>query len=368
MSSNKDPNETQADDQTPQQQPKNPTAEAPQSEEPLHILITGTSQGIGLAAAQQLIQDGHHHVYHACRSHDRAKQAALEAGGGIVLEEACDLSDLDSIKRFAKEVIDKVPHLDVLCLNAGIAPSYSSKKDNLKPLLTAQGFESCIGINHIGHFLLLQLLLPKLMSRQNAKRPACIVITASAVHDPAQKAGQSGGTTATLGDISGLGVNLAQADNITDLPTMIDGSLEYSGGKAYKDSKLCNILMCRQAAKLYKDKNICCCSFSPGLVPTTGLFAPAREESWWKMHAFATLASVMGISVPVQVAAERLVYMVTAPDTEIVNGAYYGAQSKSRATTPQDGFVEIAASTEASSDIIAQQLWERSLEVVHDWL
>ena len=86
----------------------------------LNIAITGSSQGIGLSAARQLLADGHN-VFHACRSAERAAVAAEAAGGGTPL--VCDLADLASVRSFAAELSTSATPLDVLCLNAGIAPS-----------------------------------------------------------------------------------------------------------------------------------------------------------------------------------------------------------------------------------------------------
>ena len=179
----------------------------------LHIAITGTSQGIGLDAAKRLIRDGHT-VYHANRNSARSAEAAQQAGGGVPM--VCDLASLASVRAFAEELATKP--LDVLCLNAGIAPSTKAET----AARTADGFESCIGTNHLGHFLLANLLAPK-VSR--------IVVTASSVHDPEQPGGAVGGKGgATLGDLSGLG------PLTTGGPTMVDGSVEYDGSTAARKS------------------------------------------------------------------------------------------------------------------------------------
>ena len=326
-----------------------------QTQRPLHIVITGSSQGVGLAAAQSLIRRGHY-VYHACRSQERSEHAVVAAGGGIALE-PCDLSDLDMVKNFAKDLERKVPRLDVLCLNAGMAGLTSATSP---PTLTVQGFEGVIGVNHLGHFLLTQLLYNKLAADGGGR----LVITASSVHDPSLKAGQSGGKIATVGDLSGLGVDLRKNP---DGPTMIDGTLEYHGGKVYKDSKLCNILMCRHAAKIFPS-SITCVSFNPGFVPTTGLFSSLRKESWWKAQALTLFANIMGFSVPLEVAGERLVYMATA--SSLPNGSYFCAPSKSQATRPDEegGFAPNPVSEEASNDELAARLWKRSLQVVNEWM
>ena len=179
----------------------------------LHIAITGTSQGIGLDAAKRLIRDGHT-VYHANRNSARSAEAAEAAGGGVPM--VCDLASLASVRQFADELSGK--ELDVLCLNAGIAPSTKAET----AARTADGFEACVGTNHLGHFLLANLLAPK-VSR--------IVVTASSVHDPDQPGGAVGGKGgATLGDLSGLG------PLTTGGPTMVDGATAYDGSTAARKS------------------------------------------------------------------------------------------------------------------------------------
>eukprot|EP00555_Chaetoceros_dichaeta_P007295 CAMPEP_0198266616 /NCGR_PEP_ID=MMETSP1447-20131203/29305_1 /TAXON_ID=420782 /ORGANISM="Chaetoceros dichaeta, Strain CCMP1751" /LENGTH=130 /DNA_ID=CAMNT_0043956813 /DNA_START=42 /DNA_END=430 /DNA_ORIENTATION=+ len=86
----------------------------------LTIAITGSSQGIGLDAAKRLLTAGHT-VIHCCRNQDRATIAVTESGGGTPL--VCDLSSFDSIRASAQTLITEAPTLDVLCLNAGVAPS-----------------------------------------------------------------------------------------------------------------------------------------------------------------------------------------------------------------------------------------------------
>lgn len=326
---------------------------------PLHIVVTGSSQGIGLVAARRLIQEGHI-IYHACRNEERAREAVAAAGGGYPL--VCDLSDLNSVKKFSRTVKEQVPRLDVLCLNAGIAPSATSSTQSPRRL-TSQGFEPCIGINHIGHFLLVQLLYRKLAADGGGR----LVVTASSVHDPALKAGQSGGKTATLGDMSGLGINLRENPSGA---TMVDGAVEYHGGKVYKDSKLCNILMTRHAAKVLPS-SIRSVSFNPGFVPTTSLFDSLRRESYWKAQALTLMASLLGFSVPVEVAGQRLAYLATTPlPNTVPNGAYYSAPVKSRAVTPAEhnAFDVTTVSKEAATDSVAEQLWEDSMKVVGEWL
>ena len=312
---------------------------------PLHICMTGSASGIGAVAAQRLVAEGHV-VYHAARTPERAQEAVTRAGGGIPL--VCDLASFQSIRDCAGTLHKTVERLDVLCLNAAVAPNARF------PRLTAEGLEECVGVNHLGHFLLAKLLYPKLKANPEGAR---VVVTASSVHDPQSRGGRSGGKSATVGDLSGLGVDLR--DNPKG-PTMIDGAIKYHGGKVYKDSKLCNILFSAEAARRYAS-SVKVVSFNPGFVPTTGLFASMREQSPWKATTMVWIAKCMGWSVPLEVASERLVHMILDPN--IPSGSYYSALVGSRATDPETGFGPSTVSKEASDAQLARKLWIKSIEV-----
>ncbi|OEU13121.1 NAD(P)-binding protein [Fragilariopsis cylindrus CCMP1102] len=347
--------------------------------------ITGSSQGIGLEAATRLIADGHT-VYHACRNQERANVALQESGGGIPM--ICDLNDFHSIRNFAEQLINKsTPNgggLDVLCLNAGIAPSTKSTV----PKLTKDGYEECIGVNHLGHFLLANLLKDHLLKKSSSSssgNSGRIVITASSVHDPEGPGGAVGGKGgATLGDLSGLGINLTDKNknNSADAPTMPDGSITYDGGKIYKDSKLCNLLFMREAVKRWGGNNgngndndedgLTILSFNPGFIPSSGLFRAPREDNWFGATAFTFIAGVIGFAVPIEIGGGRLAYMATVGNTKkstttdgIKNGSYFSADVKSKGTTIEDGFDgQTTISVEASNDDIASQLWDISAKIV----
>ena len=130
---------------------------------------------------------------------------------------------------------------------------------------TKQGFEETIGVNHLGHFLLCQGLLPKLLSTAGARKR--IVITSGEIHNAESPDGRNGAVP-TLGDLSGLELG-------PDFE-MCDGG-DFDGNKAYKDSKLCGVLFARELARrlresLGDDADVVCNVFSPGFVPTSGLF------------------------------------------------------------------------------------------------
>jgi protochlorophyllide reductase len=123
-------------------------------------------------------------------------------------------------------------------------------------------FHPLVGTNHLGHFYLNHLLLPKVN-----KETGRIVVTASSVHDPESPGGKQG-MAASLGDLKGFEVDGAMFQ-------MVDGGT-YNGDKAYKDSKLCNILFTRELQRRLESsdvtKNIVVNSFSPGLITSSGFF------------------------------------------------------------------------------------------------
>jgi len=115
------------------------------------VIVTGANSGLGEATARELARVGAR-VILACRNLDKGNAAAAGMSGDVEVRRL-DLQSLDSVHEFA----DGVSGVDVLINNAGImAVPYA---------LTADGFESQIGTNHLGHFALTNLLLPKISDR-----------------------------------------------------------------------------------------------------------------------------------------------------------------------------------------------------------
>lgn len=114
-------------------------------------IVTGASGGLGEVTARELARVGAR-VILAVRNTDRG-DAAAERMTGHVEVRRLDLQDLSSVRRFA----DDIDSVDVLVNNAGIMAT--------KHAVTADGFEGQIGTNHLGHFALTNLLLPRLTDR-----------------------------------------------------------------------------------------------------------------------------------------------------------------------------------------------------------
>ncbi|MEM9620647.1 MAG: oxidoreductase [Pseudomonadota bacterium] len=142
------------------------------------FVITGANSGIGYATAQILATSGAR-VLLCCRSLERGRQAArtidayvrAQAGSRVpsadVAALALDLADLHSIRAAAAQLL-KEPRLDVLINNAGLMGP--------RRMLTADGCESQFGVNHLGHFALTNLVLPKLL-----QQPASRIVTVSSL-------------------------------------------------------------------------------------------------------------------------------------------------------------------------------------------
>jgi NAD(P)-dependent dehydrogenase (short-subunit alcohol dehydrogenase family) len=115
------------------------------------VIVTGANSGLGLVTASELARVGATTIL-AVRNLDKGHAAAAGMAGDVRVSRL-DLQDLASIRTFA----DGVEQVDVLVNNAGImAVPYA---------LTTDGFESQIGTNHLGHFALTNLLLPKITDR-----------------------------------------------------------------------------------------------------------------------------------------------------------------------------------------------------------
>jgi NAD(P)-dependent dehydrogenase (short-subunit alcohol dehydrogenase family) len=119
------------------------------------VIVTGANSGLGAVTARELSRNGAKIIL-AVRNTGKGEAAARQLPGfdtGQVEVRPLDLQDLSSVRQFA----DGVDKVDVLINNAGIMAAPFS--------LTADGFESQIGTNHLGHFALTNLLLPKLTDR-----------------------------------------------------------------------------------------------------------------------------------------------------------------------------------------------------------
>jgi len=319
--------------------------------EPRNIVITGSNSGIGFNGAKKLAAQGNH-VTLACRTlakAEAAKEAIERELGeqlkGSVTAAECDLADLSSVRGFASAWLASGAPLDVLVCNGGL--QYSG--DNAVRR-TKDGFEITVGTNHLGHFLLTNLLLDAV---ELSAGPGKIVVTASEVHNP-ESPGGSVGPAAGLGDLRGLATNGAAFE-------MIDGS-EYNADKAYKDSKLCNVLFTlelqRRLAARGSAVTVNC--YGPGLITRTGFFRN-QQPVFVKLFDFAT-NDIFHVAETVDGGGDCLVYMVNSSDLNGRGGLYY---NNGLAPLGKHSFKELAPSVESQNEAEAAMLWEYSAKLVN---
>jgi NAD(P)-dependent dehydrogenase (short-subunit alcohol dehydrogenase family) len=207
-----------------------------------HILVTGATSGIGLETGRALACAGAN-VYLMGR--DKAKlQGVLQdinnelqekRSTGSIQSVICDLNSLASVKQCAKQLIKENIPLNLLILNAGLV--------NYNYAQTVDGLEQVMGVNHIAHAYLTQLLMPLLI----ANAPSRIVVVSSEAH-------------------SGPPLNYQALARMSS--TGKDAKNGWGLMSSYQQSKLANVLFARAIASRYKDKQITVYSLHPGVIKT----------------------------------------------------------------------------------------------------
>jgi retinol dehydrogenase-12 len=240
-------------------------------------LVTGANSGIGRVTARELALNGHH-VFLACRSVERAQAvvdeiAQLSSGTAKVEVLPLDLGDFASIRRCAESFLERGLPLHLLIANAGIAGNKGR---------TASGFEMTFGTCHMGHFLLIQLLLERIKS----STPARIVIVASHAH---------------------------RRPKVIDFSSLQQDTKTLSGFPEYGVAKLCNVLFAAELARRLQGTGVTSYSLHPGVVAT----------NVWRAVPWPIDRLMKYFMISEEEGAATTLYCALSPEVAEQSGLYY---------------------------------------------
>ena len=319
---------------------------------PLTVFITGGSSGIGYEAVLNLISLGHKIIL-PCKNIFRANEVLINifnqlpiklSKKGEISTPIMDLSDLKSIDSLCYELKNKCLKIDVLILNAGL--QYTGSKT---PRISKQGIELTFAVNHLSHFYLTK----KILSLMDTSNDPKIIITSSEVHNP-DSAGGKVGAKASLGNLKGLESGLGFE--------MVDGN-KFNADKAYKDSKLCNILFAKKLSAFLMTKKLSMpvIAWAPGLVISRnsgGFFRYSRKYNQLGQILFAFLArDILRITTSNKEAGLILSNLVSISKYKKSGFNYY---SNKIISSGKFIFEKSDISNDAQRDDLSDHLWELS--------
>jgi protochlorophyllide reductase len=312
------------------------------------VIITGASSGVGLQAARALAQRDNWHVIMACRDLPKTKQAADRLGMNpdkyTMMQ--LDLASLASVRQFVTDFRATGRSLESLVVNAAVYLPLLKE-----PQYSADGYELSVATNHLGHFLLCNLLLEDLKKSGSSDRRLVILGTVTA--NPKELGGKIPiPAPPDLGTLQGF------ADGFKAPIAMIDGK-KFKAGKAYKDSKLCNMLTMRELHRRYhQSTGITFNALYPGCVATTALFRNSYPL-FQKIFPWFQKNITKGY-VTEELSGDRVAMVVADPDFN-KSGVYWSwgnRQKEGRASFDQE------VSNEASDNAKALKMWELSAKLV----
>lgn len=277
------------------------------------VCITGANSGLGLEAARNLVIAGAH-VIMACRNVGKAEAAAQSVRGanGSVEVRELDLASLASIRRFSDQLISDGIALNGLMNNAGLMALDESR--------TEDGFETQIGVNHLGHYALTGLLLPAL-----SKKPQSRIVNVS-----------------SMGHIPGK----------IHLDDLMCDRRKYNRWGAYFQSKLANILFTNELERRLREANSSIISLAahPGTARTE-LGKVGTSTTNFVMRRVAPVMTRTGV----QGCESQVRAMV---DPQATGREYYGPKYQMFGAP-----VKVTPSKRARNMNDARRLWEISEEL-----
>jgi light-dependent protochlorophyllide reductase len=297
------------------------------------VIITGATSGLGYYCAEAIARSGQDwHIIIASRNLSRVEAAVrtliAETEYPQVEGMVLDLASLASVRQFVQNFIaGERPPLEAIVCNAGIQIVSDT-------LYTEDGFEMIFGVNHLGHFLLINLLLSHLSDRDR------IVFVSSDTHNPNAKTGMPDPRYQNARLLA-----FPDDEHETEIGNV--------GRRRYTTSKLCNILCAYELSRrLQKQQlNITVNAFNPGIMLETKL---SRDYSQAEIAALSTAipSSVLEKARSSETMGAALAKLILDPLLDHATGKYF------------DGLEEIQSSDESYDEQKATELWESSTELV----
>jgi len=283
-------------------------------------IITGASSGLGLECARALLEsDPSWHVVLPVRDSGRGADAVTQLGE----PQRCtvmpmDLASLTSVRAFVEDVRGAtLPPLHAIVCNAGVQVVSGTE-------WTEDGVETTFGVNHLGHFALVQSLLGKLA------HPARILVVSSGTHDPSKHTGMPDPRYAAAADLAH--------------PREQSGD---DGRRRYTTSKLCNLLFTYELDRRL-GQGVTVNAFDPGLMPGSGLardYPPLQRLAWrYLLPALRVLPGVRST----RTSGRYLAALTNDARFAGVSGKYF------------DGLRPIRSSADSYDRDKALDLWETS--------
>lgn len=317
-------------------------------QQPQTVIITGGNSGLGLASAKAILATAPGvHVIIASRDARRAS-AAVEALQPVALQSGArveammlDLASLASVRAFTGEVerrlaASELPPLTGLVCNAGFQGARG---------LTVDGYERTFGVNHLGHFLLVNLLLPSLSPS------ARIAVVASGVHDPAQLKVLPPALAASM-PVPAWNEPAKLAHGELG-PEGKDDNDAADRGRRYSTSKLANVYFTYELARRLP-AGMTANALDPGLMPSTGLAReyPAPMRFIWQAVLPRILPLLRRLVTPnihsTMESGAALARLIVDPTLKNTTGRYF------------EGLKAIRSSADSYDVTRAKELWQAS--------
>ena len=304
------------------------------------VIITGGNSGLGYYCAEKLVQNPEWYVVIACRNPTKAQQAGDKIKASTNSQQIktlpLDLASFDSIRAFAEKFSDRnLPPLKAIVCNAGV-------QFIQRQTYTKNGFDTTFAVNHLGHFLLVNLLLKQLVT------PARIIFVSSDTHDSSKTTGMP----APYWRDPQLMAHPEQD------PVLKNKSIGIKGRTAYTTSKLCNVLCAYELSRRLSEdvstefRSITVNVFNPGLMPGSGL---AGDYTATAKFIWNNILPIFSKFIPnintMQQSGNALARLVEDPELANVTGKYFS------------GLNAIDSSTESYDTEKARQLWDASIEL-----